>query len=308
MAKLLNSKYGKIHKLSNNPRRISDGQFTKLCESLGYEKDIDFLNLRGIVVWPVPEDMSRRNPDSVFAGQEGKMVILGGNQRYQALIAMGYDRLPDNWLVEAKHPDGEWFTPEEAERFVLKDNNPDGLSGENDYEKMIAKFNEDCLRAAGIDFSNFTVDKQEEMSKTPAEEAEQGEHGEDEPELQKFKERREKSRNLVPEMMDVGFYGVVVFETYQQKMEFVNYLLDHDVDVNREVFINGFHLAKHLGLEIKHSGLHFPDPKPVRELQELALDGTDDGYEVNVGELEEGVEVDPDEEKDVGTGDDNVGV
>lgn len=308
MAKLLNSKYGKVHKLKNNPRKISDGQFTKLCESLSFEQDIDFLDLRGIVVWYVPDDIQERHPDSLFASQAGLMVVLGGNQRYSALMALGYDRIPDKWLVEAKHPDGSWYSPDEAERFVLKDNNPDGLSGENDYDKMLEHFNQEWMKAAGIDFSNFPVEKQEEFAKPVEDEIEEGEHGEDEPELEKFKQKREASRSLVPEMMDVGFYSVVVFETYAQKMQFVNWLLDHDVTVNREIFVNGFHLAKQLGIEIKPSGLHFPDPKPVKELQDLAMDGTQDGYEVRVEDIEEGVIMSDEDEKDVGAGDDNVGV
>ena len=53
---------GRLHKLSNNPRKISDGSFTMLCESLlrkdGDGKgDIEMLRANPIVVWMVPSEL-----------------------------------------------------------------------------------------------------------------------------------------------------------------------------------------------------------------------------------------------------------
>ena len=42
-------------------------------------------------------------------------------------------------------------------------------------------------------------------------------------------------------------------------------------------------------MKIEHSGLEFPTPKPVKALQELAMDGTQEGYEV-AGDIEEGTD------------------
>lgn len=279
MAKTLDSRFGKVYRLSHNPRQISDGAYTLLVESLSRGNDIDFLTAKKLVVWEVPKELpkGRRWP---FDGQEGKMVMLGGNQRYLALQDMGYERIPDDWVIAGKHPDGSWWSSEEAERFILLDNNPEGVSGETDYASLVENFNRECLRLAGMDFSQMPLDYQEECEEEVEDEAEGSEHGEKDEELTAFIQRRETSRGNLEEILDVGFYVNVIWETHEQKIKFLDFIRDkHGIDADREVFVNGFALAKAMGLEIPYSGLKFPTQKPEKSLQGLALDGTSEGWE-----------------------------
>jgi len=295
MAKILNSRFGKVHRLANNPRQISDGAYTLLVESLSHENDIDFLMVKKLVVWKVPGELSdsRHWP---FEGQEGKMVMLGGNQRYAALQDLGYDKIPDDWIIEGKHPNGDWWTPEEAERFILLDNNPEGISGETDYQILIENFERECLRRVGMDFAQMPMEYATEDEPTVEAKVQEGEHGEEDQKLKDFKKRREDSRGMVDEILDVGFYIVPLWETHDQKMQFLNFIkAKFGIDAEREVFVNGFELAKAMGLEIPYSGLKFPSPKPEKPLQDLAMDGTAEGYEVRDGEVPAGEEIAEDE-------------
>ena len=295
---------GKLHKLSNNPRTISDGSFTMLMESLlrkdGEGKgDIEMLRANPIVVWMVPPELPEERADWPWEGQEGELVVLSGNQRYDALVEMGYEKIPDEWIAAGKYSDGKWWSPEHAERFILLANSPEGVSGETDYDKLVRKFDEECLRAVGMDFARTPMDFQEKMSKPVEDEVEEGEHGEMDQELHDFIQRRENSRGNVEEMFDVGFYTVTVFETYDQKMEYLAFLKEkYGLDANRDVFLNGFKVAEALGKKIEYSGLKFPEMKPVRAMQEMAMDGTEAGWEKDGNVTEEGSEMSDSDEPD----------
>ena len=312
--RILTTYLGKLHKLSNNPRTMSDGSFTMLMESLlrkdGEGKgDIEMLRANPIVVWMVPSELPSEREDWPWEGQEGKLVVLSGNQRYDALVEMGYEKIPDEWLAEGKYSDGKWWSPEHAERFILLANSPEGVSGETDYDKLVAKFNAECLKAVGMDFAQTPIDFQEKMAEPVEDEVEQGEHGEEDQELKDFKKRREDSRGNLEEILDMGFYDVVVWETHDQKMLFNEFLKEKfGVEANRDIFINGFRLSEALGKKIEYSGLKFPDSKPSKSLQEMAMDGSDFGWETNSGEIPEGTEPDEEEEGKVedGSGIDGV--
>lgn len=307
--KVLDTYLGKVHKLAHNPNQMTDGRYTKLMESLtrkdeeGHD-DIEMMAVKRLTVWRVPDKL----PDDggnpwPFAGQEGKLVMLGGNWRYRALEEMGYDRIPDSWVAVAKYKDGQWWSAEHAERFILLDNNPEGISGENDYEVLMKQFREETLRAVGIDYSGMPVEWQEEKGEKVADEVETGEHGEQDQELSDFIQRRESSRGMVEEMLDMGFYAVTVFETHDQKMEYLEFLREkYGLEANRDVFINGFEMAKALGKKIEYSGLKFPDIKPSAALQEMAMDGTDDGWEKDSGTRPEGSAADEEDAEKVEDG------
>lgn len=312
--RILTTYLGKLHKLSNNPRTISDGAFTMLCESmLGQDekgnKNVELLGLNNIIVWMVPSELPKGRDDWPWEGQEGKLVILSGNQRYDALVEMAYERIPDEWIKPAKYANGEWISPEHAEKVILLMNNPEGVSGETDYDKLVEKFNAECLKAVGMDFAQTPLDFQEKMSEPVEDEVEQGEHGEEDQELKDFKKRREDSRGNLEEILDMGFYDVVIWETHDQKMLFNEFLKEkYGVDANRDIFINGFRLSEALGKKIEYSGLKFPDSKPSKSLQEMAMDGSDFGWETNSGEMPEGTEADEEEDGKVedGSGIDGV--
>ena len=216
--KKLKTEFGPISLLKNNPRQISGAAFQTLSESV--EAKPYMLNVRGIVVWKVPEDVGGEGP---FAGQEGELVVLGGNQRYRVLQEQGYESIPSKWISLAKGDDGEWWSPEDAEQFVLMDNNPEGIAGTYDYDRMIREYNKSLMAAAGIDVSNFKIDEQKEIADASSveDEVEKGEHGEKDPELEEFIAKRERTRADLPELMETGFYLCLVFETHGQKMEFL---------------------------------------------------------------------------------------
>ena len=302
--RILDTYIGKLHKLSNNPRTIADGSFTMLMESLLRKDecgkgDIEMLRANPLVVWMVPQELPKGRTDWPWEGQEGQLVVLSGNQRYDVLVEMGYEKIPDEWIAVGKYSDGEWWSPEHAERFILLANSPEGVSGETDYDKLVKKFDEECLRKCGMDFAQTPLDFQERTAATVEDEVEQGEHGEMDQELHDFIQRRENSRGNVDEMFDVGFYSVTVFETYEQKMEYLEFLREkYGIEANRNVFINGFKMAEALGKKIEYSGLKFPEMKPVKALQEMAMDGTEAGWEKDGEEMEEGTEMEDGDEPD----------
>lgn len=314
MAKRILSTYlGRVYKLANNPREISDGAFTRLVESLmrkdeSGKGDIEMLRANPLVVWRVPDELGEGRTDWPWEGQEGKLVMLSGNQRYDVLVEMGYEEIPEKWLAEGKYGDGKWWSAEHAERFILLANSPEGVSGETDYEKLIKKFDEECLRCVGMDFAKAPLEFQERMSESVEDEVEQGEHGEMDQELHDFIKRREDSRGNMEEILDMGFYTVTVFETHDQKMEWLGYLRErYGVEANRDVFINGFAMARALGKEIAYSGLKFPNAKPSKVMQGMAYDGSAEGWETKVGEAPEGSDgTESGEKYDDGSGLDGV--
>lgn len=305
MAKILDTKVGKVYKLSNNPREMSDGAFTKLCESLMRKdadgnEDIQLLQANRLVVWRVPEVLPEGREEAwPWEGQEGKMVMLSGNQRYDALVQMGYSRIPDKWLQTGTYDDGRWWSPEHAERFILLANSPEGVSGETDYEKLVKNFNAECLKAVGMDFAQTPMEFQEKMAKPVEDEVEEGEHGERDQNLTDFIQRREDSRGMLNEIMDYGFYTVTIFETHEQKMEYLEFLKEkYGIEATRDVFVNGFAMAGALGKKIEYSGLKHPKPKPSSSLQEMAMDGSEEGWEQVGGELPEGTGVSEEESEE----------
>ena len=74
-------------------------------------------------------------------------IVIGGNQRYEALVAMGYNNIPDEWVKRA-----DKLTEEERKRFIILDNLP---FGEFDYEKLANTWNEKELRLWGMDLPYF---------------------------------------------------------------------------------------------------------------------------------------------------------
>ena len=120
----------------HNPRVLRDTQYRCLLESI--KRDPAFLDKRPIV----------------FA--DG--IILGGNQRYQALLEATRDRefrdmigtrkageVPLSWVVDASDWDDD-----RRKRFVLIDNAPDGMSGEWDWDVLANEFDVSWLNDLGL--------------------------------------------------------------------------------------------------------------------------------------------------------------
>ena len=298
MAKKLKSRLGNISLLKNNPNKMTDAVRMRLEESV---RDHSFmLEARGIVVWRVPTELPIHSGATdkpwLFAGQEGQLVILGGNQRATALMDMGYEKIPDTWIREAKMPDGEWWSPEEAEHFVLMDNNQEGMSGENDYDTMVKYFTEKRMAAAGVDLSQLPITNQEAFTESGGgdgdgdgesleESVETSQHGERDPALEEFISKRERVRQDLPELMEAGFYLCLVFETHGQKMEFLD-KTGYSDKVAYDMFADGVEFAKdRCGVEIERSGLHFPDMKVDSRLASMAKENDQEPTELTDREM-----------------------
>ena len=80
----------------NNPRYITEENLQKLKKSI---KDFEkMLEIRPIII---DEDN----------------VILGGNMRYQGLLALGYKDIPSKWIKKVKG-----LSEDEKREFIIKDN------------------------------------------------------------------------------------------------------------------------------------------------------------------------------------------
>ena len=288
MARHMTSDYGKISYLKNNPREMSPSAFKKLGDSV--EKYPKMLKARGIVIWRVPTDLSEEGETCPFKGQEGELVVLGGNQRLKELEREGYEKVPKEWLIPAQNEDGSWWTVEEASHFVLIDNNPDGIAGVFQYDSMIKNFKRQVMMEAGIDMANFPVEIQTEIveEESVEDEVERDEDGEKDPELKEFIEKRERTRADLPELMETGYYLCLIFETHGQKMEFLEKAGLED-SVEYEMFTDGVEFAKgKMGIEIERSGLHFPDMRVDKQLATLAMENDQEPKEVSFAEASAG--------------------
>jgi len=107
-----------------NPRFITQDALKKLVDSI--RRDPEFMRLRPIVVDP--------------AG-----FILGGNQRYRAIVEMGLSEIPDEWVVSAAD-----LTDEQRRRFILVDNAPEGMAGQWDFELLANEWDVPELEAIGF--------------------------------------------------------------------------------------------------------------------------------------------------------------
>ncbi len=118
----------------DNPRTIKDARFKKLCNSIR-----DF-----------PKMMALR--PIVIDGANGNL-ILGGNMRYNALKALKFTEIPDEWVKDASE-----LTEDEKRRFIIEDNLPFGdwnydvLANEFDTSDLVEwGFGEKELGGAGKD-------------------------------------------------------------------------------------------------------------------------------------------------------------
>lgn len=110
----------------NNPRVIKDLSFDRLKKSI--ENFPQMMELRPMVV-----------------DEDG--FILGGNMRFEAIKALGYTEIPDNWVVKA-----EDLTDEQKKEFVIKDNVGFGTW---DWELLANEWDELPLTEWGVDVPNL---------------------------------------------------------------------------------------------------------------------------------------------------------
>lgn len=95
----------------DNPRLpMTDSQFKALKKSI--QRDPEFMRIRPIVI-----DENR--------------IILGGNRRYDACVALGMTEVEDDWVFDASG-----LTAAQRKRFIILDNSPKGISGDWDQDKL----------------------------------------------------------------------------------------------------------------------------------------------------------------------------
>lgn len=114
----------------NNPRFIKDEQMAKLLASI--EQFPKMMELRPIVV-------------------DENNVILGGNMRYRALVEMGKETIPANWVRVAKG-----LTEEQKKEFIIKDNASFGMW---DMETLANEWPEADLDAWGVNIDFPDIEK-----------------------------------------------------------------------------------------------------------------------------------------------------
>jgi len=269
MAKSLQTRFGKIKKLHNNPRKISKVQMQKLVDSL-YE-DKDFMPFGGIVI-------------------DENNEILSGNQRYTALQTIheelqGQDDIedvdwqsirdgviPDKWVLQMTRPselsEAEWEA--KKKRYVIKMNSPEGMSGEFDYEILQAEFGMEILGESGIDFANLTDDVQKNDGEEKTEEIEGSPVGENNERIASFKDLRNSFKNRAWDMAEAAHYVCFVFQNTEQKHDFLE---KAKIGSRYGLFANGIDLAKAMGIElVEAKGVRAAvELSPVKDLKAMTL-------------------------------------
>lgn len=117
----------------HNPREISGEKFEKLKDSI--KRNPKFLKLRPIIY-------------------DNNNVIIGGNMRYRALVALEYKTIPDEWTRRADE-----LTKEERREFIVIDNIE---AGTWDFDVLTSEYTNLELISWGFDFPVDPVDEDEE--------------------------------------------------------------------------------------------------------------------------------------------------
>jgi hypothetical protein len=111
-----------ITKNPDNPRLIKDEKFARLKKSI--KEFPQMMTLRPIVI----DDLG---------------VVLGGNMRLEALKALGYKEIPNDWLKRASE-----LSEEEKKRFIISDNSN---FGEWDFDLLANEWSDYPLAEWGVD-------------------------------------------------------------------------------------------------------------------------------------------------------------
>lgn len=146
-------KLNKLKPNPNNPRVIRDFDFEKLKKSIRTFPQM--MELRPMVV-----------------DEDG--VILGGNMRFEALKALGYDEIPNTWVKKASD-----LSEEQKLEFVIKDNSP---YGDWDWDAIANQWDELPLDDWGLSVPSYD----QLMTPNPTEEEES-----------KSKEESKKRQNMI---------------------------------------------------------------------------------------------------------------
>lgn len=129
----------------DNPRFIKEHKFKKVLESIkSFPK---MLEIRPIVV-------------------DENNIIIGGNMRFKALLELGYEEIPDEWIFQILN-----LTEEQKKEFIIKDNLP---YGQWDWDELANNWNERDLLYWGLDIPMFEQCESSEESEVDEELIESG--------------------------------------------------------------------------------------------------------------------------------------
>lgn len=115
----------------SNPRFISGEKMASLITSI--KEFPEMMHIRQIIV-------------------DEKNIILGGNMRYKALVEMGYDELPSDWVKRIKN-----LTENQKREFVIKDN---VAFEEWDIDSLMETYEVEELKEWGVDRVKWVEDEE----------------------------------------------------------------------------------------------------------------------------------------------------
>ena len=132
MRQIIYRKLTEIKKLPNNPRTIKKADMEKLKKSLQDNKD--YFEARPIIL----------------SNRTGELVILAGNQRYEAAKAIGMQEVPTVLL--------EGLTEEREKEIIIRDN---VSNGEWDWDELANAWDVDLLDDWGVEVPDWAATEQE---------------------------------------------------------------------------------------------------------------------------------------------------
>jgi ParB-like chromosome segregation protein Spo0J len=115
-----------LNKLEGNPRIIKDDDFQKLCTSI--KANPDYFEARPLIL----------------SNRTGQLVIIAGNQRYEAAKHLGLKEVP-TYLIEG-------LTEEREREIIIRDN---VNNGQWDWEQLANTWSAEQLKDWGVDVPVF---------------------------------------------------------------------------------------------------------------------------------------------------------
>ena len=119
-------KLSDLNKLPNNPRTIKSDSFQKLCESL--KNSPDYFEARPLIL----------------SDRTGELIVIAGNQRYEAAKANGLKEVP-TYLLSG-------LTEEKEREIIIRDN---VNNGEWNWDALANEWNAEDLESWGLDVPIF---------------------------------------------------------------------------------------------------------------------------------------------------------
>ena len=131
-------KLSELKKLPNNPRTIKKDDMERLKKSI--HDNPDYFEARPIIL----------------SNRTGDLVILAGNQRYEAAKALGMDEVP-TFLLEG-------LTEAREREIIIRDN---VSNGEWDFDILANEFDIDDLESWGVDNIKKSISDEKNIEEKP---------------------------------------------------------------------------------------------------------------------------------------------